>query len=98
MRLPLEKPHRKHIFHLYVVMVPDRADFMRFMKDRGVDTGLYYPVPLHLQEVYKGLGYVKGDMPISEDYSDHMVALPCYPELTQEEQQEVIQAVKEYFR
>ncbi|HOV69555.1 MAG TPA: DegT/DnrJ/EryC1/StrS family aminotransferase, partial [Clostridia bacterium] len=94
---PMEKPGRKHIYHLYMLQVPDRDDFRRFLKEKGVETGLYYPVPLHLQEVYRDLGYKAGDLPVSEHASAHCVALPCYPELTDDEQNEVISAVKAYF-
>lgn len=65
------------------------------LKAKGVATGVYYPVPLHLQKVYKDLGYKEGDMPVSEYLSHRTFAIPVYPELTEEEVNYIINSIKE---
>lgn len=79
-----------HIYNQYVVRVPDRDGRREKMKQAGIGTEIYYPVPLHMQECFKELGYSRGDMPESEKASDETLALPIYPELTEEMQDYVI--------
>ena len=74
-----------HIYNQYVVSVPDRRDELRdFLKDNDIGTEVYYPVPFHEQECFQYLGYTAGDFPCSEYASKHTIALPIYPELTEE--------------
>jgi len=74
-----------HIYNQYVVSVPDRRDELRdFLKDNDIGTEVYYPVPFHEQECFEYLGYTAGDFPCSEYASKHTIALPIYPELTEE--------------
>ena len=71
----------RHIFNQYVVRVADRDLVREQLSAAGIDTAIYYPVPLHLQECFSGLGYSRGDLPESERAADHALALPVYPEL-----------------
>ncbi|MEW6008454.1 MAG: DegT/DnrJ/EryC1/StrS family aminotransferase [Candidatus Omnitrophota bacterium] len=79
--LPRELMGAKHTYHLYVVRVKDRDRLRNFLESNDVQTGVHYPLPLHLQEVNKNLGYNRGDFPTSELISDEIISLPMYPEL-----------------
>ncbi|WP_461206469.1 DegT/DnrJ/EryC1/StrS family aminotransferase [Clostridium sp. DL1XJH146] len=95
--LPTIRKNTKHVFHLYSVQHKDRDKITAYLKENGVATGTYYPVPVHFQEVYKHLNYSDGDLPISEDACTKTFALPLYPEITKEEQEYVAMKIKEYF-
>lgn len=99
--LPIICPHlaeeRKHAYHLYILQTNNRDGLMKHLEENGVASGVYYPVPLHRQEVYHGLGYEEGSLPISEEASKRTMALPLYPEMTEDEQQYVIETVKNFF-
>lgn len=84
---PYVPPSNIHTYHLYVLRVkPSPEKLAKFLNDAGVEARTYYPVPLHLQECYKGLGYKKGYLPESESASPQTVAIPLYPELGAKEQ------------
>lgn len=98
---PLTTPHvragGRHIFHQYVIRVPGSRDaLMGHLKSRGVGTKVYYPIPLHLQTCFNYLGYKEGDFPESEKAAKETVALPVYPELTEEQQVYVVESIKEF--
>ncbi|MCB0393892.1 MAG: DegT/DnrJ/EryC1/StrS family aminotransferase [Bdellovibrionales bacterium] len=79
------------VYHLYVVEVSNREDVMSALKQRGISTGIHYPVPLHLQPAFKNMGYRLGDFPIAEKAASRMMSLPIFPEMTQEQQEFVTQ-------
>jgi len=92
---PLIRTDGRHIFHQYVVRTPKHRDaLMDHLAQRGVGTRVYYPVPLHLQECFRYLGYREGDFPEAEAASLETFALPIYPELTDEQQDYVIESLK----
>ena len=93
--LPFEPSWSRAINHLYVVRVPDRQEMQNNLKAAGIGTGIHYPVPLHLQQAYRGLGYRSGDFPITEDVASEILSLPMYPQLTDSRQAKVVDAVKE---
>jgi dTDP-4-amino-4,6-dideoxygalactose transaminase len=99
----VEMPHvrsdARHIFHQFVIRVRDgRRDALReHLRQRGVGTDVYYPVPLHLQECFVYLGYKEGDFPVTEQAAKETLALPVYPELTDEQQDYVLSAIGEFF-
>jgi dTDP-4-amino-4,6-dideoxygalactose transaminase len=70
------------VFHLYVVQSENRNELIRILKDKGISTGIHYPIPLHLQKAYEGLGYHPGDFPVAERLSERILSIPIYPELT----------------
>jgi dTDP-4-amino-4,6-dideoxygalactose transaminase len=82
---PYTAPYADTIYHLYIILVENRDGFVDYMYSKGITTGIYYPVPLHLQEVYKGLGYKVGDLPITDNIATRAVAIPMYPELGEKE-------------
>jgi len=96
---PHRAPGRTHIFHQYTVRVLDgrRDALQEFLKDRGIGAQVYYPLPLHLQPCFRGLGYREGDLPESERASREVLSLPMFPELSEAEQEYVAQNVREFF-
>ncbi|MBM7662857.1 dTDP-4-amino-4,6-dideoxygalactose transaminase [Bacillus mesophilus] len=95
--LPTEQNHHYSVYHLYIIQTPSRDQLREYLQKHGIQTGVYYPKPLHLQEVYKHLGYNIGDFPEAEKASLSTLALPLYPELTEEDQSYVISTVKDFF-
>ncbi len=95
-RLPTVRPDREHVFHVYVIRVARRDDLARYLKARGIETIVHYPIPLHLQPAYKSLGYKRGDFPITERLVDEILSLPMYPELTETQQEEIAAGVRDF--
>jgi dTDP-4-amino-4,6-dideoxygalactose transaminase len=90
---PYEPSWSRAVYHLYVVRVDDRDALMFFLKDQGIGTGIHYPIPLHLQKAYQGLGYSLGDFPVTERVAAEIVSLPMYPQLTAQQQARVARMV-----
>ena len=82
-----------HIYYVYVIEVEDRDGFRAYMEKCDIATGVYFPIPLHLQKVFEDLGYQPGDMPNAEYLAKHGVAIPMFPELSEEELKRVIDCV-----
>ena len=88
---PFVREEARHIFHQYVLRVPGHRDeLVKHFADNGVGTGIYYPIPLHLQECFAFLGYCEGELPEAERAARETVALPIYPELSEAQQRHVI--------
>ena len=98
LKLPTIQYQNRHIFHQYVIRVPERDRLRKFLAERGIGTDIYYPVPLHLQECYSFLKYRRGDLPNSEKASEEVLALPVYPELTEDQQEVVVDGIKAFYR
>ncbi|MFA6142142.1 MAG: DegT/DnrJ/EryC1/StrS family aminotransferase [Candidatus Omnitrophota bacterium] len=97
--LPYVPSHNIHTYHQYVLRVRSGLEkLMRFLVDGGVETRTYYPIPLHLQECYKSLGYKKGDLKESEAASLETFAIAVYPELKIEQKDYVIKKIMEFFK
>jgi dTDP-4-amino-4,6-dideoxygalactose transaminase len=86
------------VYHLYILRAEARDELLAHLEKNGVSSGLYYPVPLHLQEVYRDLGYKDGDLPESEKASLSTLALPLYPELTSDKQEHIISTVRAFYK
>lgn len=93
---PYEDENTKHVYHLYILQSEKREEAVKFLKEKGISTGVYYKVPMHLQYAFKDLNYKKGDFPNSEYLSHRTFAIPLYVGMTKEEQDYVIAALKEF--
>lgn len=94
---PYVRPGCRHIFHQYVIRVPRHRDaLMEHLKERGVGTKVYYPVPLHLQDCFSYLGYKKGAFPVAERAAEETFALPAYPELNEAQQAYVVDSIRSF--
>jgi len=94
----LTSQNTTQVFHLYAIRTAKRDLLNNFLGEKGISTGVYYPVPLHLQKALKKLGYKKGDFPVTEAMSRDMLCLPIYPELTEQQQNYIIDAIKSFFK
>jgi dTDP-4-amino-4,6-dideoxygalactose transaminase len=92
-----EADFAQSVFHLYVILVDDRDGLQAFLTERGVGTGLHYPLPLHLQKAYARMGFRKGDFPVSERTAERLLSLPMYAELTREHVEYVADCIRDYF-
>jgi dTDP-4-amino-4,6-dideoxygalactose transaminase len=95
--LPFTDPRAEHVFHQYVLRAPQRDALRAHLASQDIETEVYYPVPLHLQQALKSLGYQPGDFPESERAAAEVLALPIYPELREDEQQRVIDAIAAFY-
>ena len=93
-------PHRpswsRPVYHLYVVRVADRDGLQKHLADAKIDTGIHYPIPLHLQKAYEGFGFKKGDFPVTEKVASEILSLPMYPQLQAAAQARVVQKIQEF--
>jgi dTDP-4-amino-4,6-dideoxygalactose transaminase len=96
LRTPVARPGQRHIFNQYVIAVNDRDGLQAYLKDRGIGTEVYYPIPLHLQKCFADLGYREGDCPIAEQAAARTLALPIFPELSDAQLQYVAGCVREF--
>jgi dTDP-4-amino-4,6-dideoxygalactose transaminase len=90
-------PHAHHVYHQYVIRARRRDDLRQFLTDRNIGSEIYYPIPIHLQPVFAYLGYREGDLPESERAAREVLALPMFPELTEDEQQWVVESIAEFY-
>ncbi len=96
---PREAPHALHVFNYYTIRVKDKRDeLQKHLSSQGVATAIYYPVSLHLQEVYKSLGYKSGDMPECEKAQGEVLSLPLYPELTEESIRAIVDIITDFMQ
>ena len=82
---PKEMAYAKHVYHLYVIRIKHRERIRAKLREEGIETGIHYPIPLHLQKAYQYLGYSRGDFPMAEGCSEEVISLPMFPELTEEQ-------------
>jgi len=94
--VPKEADGCRHVYHLYVILVDDRDGLQKYLNEKGVGTGLHYPVPLHLQKAYAYKGYKEGDFPVTESVAKRLLSLPMFPELTKAQIEYVAQTIKEF--
>ncbi len=92
--VPFVQPWGTHVYCYYVIQVQGRDYFRKVLEQEGIATGIHYPMPIHLQPACAHYGYVRGMLPVTEALSDRIVSLPLYPELTAEQRQIVVNAVK----
>jgi dTDP-4-amino-4,6-dideoxygalactose transaminase len=98
-QIPTLQSNATHVYHQYAIVVEKekRYDLMYYLKEKKIETGIYYPLPLHLQTCFKDLGYKKGDFPNSELLSETILSLPIFPEMTDEQVDYVIDSILGFF-
>ena len=95
--IPVEQAGNTHIYHLYVVRVPKRDELQVWLKERGIFTGIHYPVPNHLQPAMKSLGYKPGDFPVTEQVVPQILSLPMFAELIDEQVASVVNVIDAFY-
>jgi dTDP-4-amino-4,6-dideoxygalactose transaminase len=105
--LPKEMPYAKHVYHLFVIQINGkniessnqlRDKLKDYLTEKGISVGLHYPVPLHVQKCFEGLGYKKGDFPVSEKLAETGLSLPMFPELSDDQISFVVENIKNFFK
>lgn len=94
--LPRQREDTRAVWHQYVVRTRRRNELADYLKSRGIDTLIHYPIPPHLSEAYAPLGYGRGDFPVTEEYAETVLSLPLYTGMGKEEQQYVIECINEF--
>ncbi|MEZ4423326.1 MAG: DegT/DnrJ/EryC1/StrS family aminotransferase [Gemmatimonadota bacterium] len=95
--LPVEEPGAHHVYNQFTVRVRRRDELKAFLDSRGIGSGIYYPVPLHLQACFAELGYRAGDLPVSETLCQQVLSLPIFPELGATRLEEVAMAIRAFY-
>ena len=93
-KIPIARDYAYHIYNQYTISVGNRHELLGNLKEKSIGHDIYYPMPFHLLECYRDLPYGKGDFPVSEKAAASVVSIPVYPELSEAEQEEVIEVVK----
>jgi len=94
--VPAQLADRRHVYHVYAIRTDDRAGLMSYMNDHDVASGIHYPIPVHLQKAFAELGHGRGDFPLAESAADEVVSLPMFPEIRPDQQDRVIQVVRDW--
>jgi dTDP-3-amino-3,4,6-trideoxy-alpha-D-glucose transaminase len=94
----LEAPGAKHVYYMYVIRTGPRDTLMKYLKTQGIECGIHYPLPLHLQPAYADQGFTKGQYPVSEQLAQEILSIPMYPELTEEQQIFIADQITGFFR
>ncbi len=94
---PPVREHNTHVYHQYVIRAKDRNGLQPYLKEYGIGSGIYYPVPLHEQECFASLGYSRGEFPVAEQAANEVLALPMYAELSDEQIAYVAQKIKDFY-
>jgi dTDP-4-amino-4,6-dideoxygalactose transaminase len=93
---PLARKGSRHVYHLYVIRTGKRDALQRFLKKREIGTLIHYPIPIHQQKAFKELGYRRGDLPLTEQYSRKILSLPFFPEIKESEMEEVARGIQHF--
>ena len=93
--LPLVRPANTHVYAQYTIRMPKRDHLAAQLQAQGIPTGVYYPKCLHEQPVFADLGYQLGDFPVAEQASQEVLSLPMHPFLTDSDQDQIVEAIKE---
>jgi dTDP-4-amino-4,6-dideoxygalactose transaminase len=97
-KTPVEPKDYHHIFNQYTIRVSRRDELRTYLAEKGIPSEIYYPYPLHLQKAFRELGYKAGDLPESERAAQEVLSLPIYPEIGEENQRAVVEAIASFFR
>jgi len=94
--VPVQPEWSRPVYHLYVIRVQDRAGLQKHLSTAKIDTGIHYPVPLHVQKAYENFGYQKGDFPVTEKLASEILSLPMYPSLNDEQQIRIVAELRKF--
>ncbi len=95
---PVEMPYARHVYHVYAIRTPRRDILQESLQAQGIQTGIHYPIPVHLQKAYADFGYGAGDLPVTEQASNELLSLPMFAELQEPQIEAVCAAVRESLR
>jgi dTDP-4-amino-4,6-dideoxygalactose transaminase len=95
--MPEERPHERPVYHTFVIQAERRDDLKRHLFNRGIETAIHYPVPIHLQQAAAELRQPPGSFPVAERQAQRILSLPVHPELSREQLQLVVDAVREFY-
>lgn len=93
---PFRADSNKHVYNQFTIRTPKRDALQKYLNDNGIPTAIHYPIPLHMQKAFSNLGYTAGDFPVAETASAEVISLPMFPEMTDDQQSMVIDAVKDF--
>ena len=96
-KIPTRKQNKKYVYHLYMIIVKERDQLLKHLLDNGIEAKIHYPIPLHLQDASKSLGYKMGDFPVCESQCKSMITLPVHQHLTEEQISYMIDKIKEFY-
>jgi len=96
-KIPVEAAYAKHIYHIYAIRTKKRDALMSALAEKNISCGIHYPIPLHLQDAYRSLGYSKGSFPVVEKCAEEFLSLPMFPELTEVQIESVGKEIKIFF-
>jgi len=96
-KTPIEADYAKHIYHIYAIRTKNRNALMSSLAEKNISCGIHYPIPLHIQEVYRFLGYGLGSFPVVEKCAEEFLSLPMFPELTGDQIKVVVKEIKYFF-
>jgi dTDP-4-amino-4,6-dideoxygalactose transaminase len=96
--LPPTRPGNFHVYNQFTVRAPKRDELRTFLKEKGVGTEVYYPLPMHLQNCYRDLGHQKGSFPVSEQAAEEVMSIPIYAELTESQQGYVVEMIAKFYK
>jgi dTDP-4-amino-4,6-dideoxygalactose transaminase len=91
---PVEAPYARHVYHVYGVRIPNRDAVQAALQAREIQTGIHYPIPVHMQKAYQEFGFGAGDLPVTEKVSAELLSLPMFPELERSQVEEVCDALR----
>ncbi|WP_392486308.1 DegT/DnrJ/EryC1/StrS family aminotransferase [Haloimpatiens sp. FM7315] len=95
--IPKVKGEQKNVYYVFNILAEKRDELAAYLKENGIGNSIYYPVPLHLQKCFSYLGYKKGDFPVAERIAEKILALPIYPEITEEEVEFVCETINKFY-
>ena len=95
--IPERKPNRRYVYHLYMLMVKERDKLLAYLHERGIEAKVHYPIPLHLQESARHLGYKEGDFPVAEAQAKSIITLPVHQHLRQEQIDYMIEIIHKFY-
>ena len=97
-KCPLEeKSHEKSVYHTFVIQVERREELKSYLSDKGIGTSVHYPIPIHLHDAARGLGYGPGSFPVTECQASRILSLPVYPELHSDQLEYVSDTIREFY-